>query len=173
LQTRLTLHRFAHRGLVEDAIRLRSGGAHGRPLAAVEDAEMDAGTIGRARHQTTQGVDLLDQMTLADAADGRIAAHLADGLDIVRQQQGAGAEARRRKRGLGTGMAAADDDHVILPFCQHRSIYLRGKVHIIQGSTIDHIGRLPLRVASSLRRTASFRPLPADDVGICRQETPC
>ena len=55
-------------------------------------------------------VDLLDQMTLADAADGRIAAHLPQRLDVVRQQQGALAHARSRQRGLGAGMAAADHD---------------------------------------------------------------
>jgi hypothetical protein len=40
-----------------------------------------------ARHRAAQRVDLLDQMALADAADRRVAAHLAERLDVVRQQQ--------------------------------------------------------------------------------------
>ena len=59
-------------------------------------------------------VDLLDQVSLADAADRGIAAHLAQGLDVVRQQQGAGPHAGGRERGFGAGMAAADDDDFVL-----------------------------------------------------------
>ena len=66
-------------------------------------------------HQPVQGVDLADQMALAQAADGRVAAHLADGLELVGEQQGARAEARRRRGGFAAGVAAADDDHV--PIC--------------------------------------------------------
>jgi type IV pilus assembly protein PilO len=39
------------------------------------------------RHQAAEGVDLLDQMALADTADGRVARHLAQGLDVLRQQK--------------------------------------------------------------------------------------
>jgi hypothetical protein len=59
-------------------------------------------------------IDLLHQVTLADAADGRIAAHLPQRLDIVGEQQGASAHARSRERGFGAGMAAADDDYPVL-----------------------------------------------------------
>src|ERR1700685_3169988 len=52
-------------------------------------------------------------MALADATDGRVAAHLPQGLDVVRQKEGAPAHTRSRKRGLGAGMAAADHDHVV------------------------------------------------------------
>ena len=38
------------------------------------------------RHGAAQRVNLLHQMALADAADGRVAAHLAEGLDIVSEQ---------------------------------------------------------------------------------------
>jgi hypothetical protein len=68
--------------------------------------------VGGLRHHPAQRVDLLDQMALADAADGRVAAHRADGLDVVGQQQRARTGARGRQRGLGAGVAAADDDDV-------------------------------------------------------------
>ena len=68
-------------------------------------------SIGRARHGAAERVDLLDQMTLADAADRGVAAHLPQRLDVVREQQRARPLARGQ-RGLGAGMAAADDDYI-------------------------------------------------------------
>ena len=60
-------------------------------------------------------IDLLDEVALADAPDRRIAAHLPERLDVVREQKRAPAHARRGERRLGARMAAADDDHV--EFC--------------------------------------------------------
>jgi len=51
-------------------------------------------------------------VALADPADGRVAAHLAKGLDIVGEQQGLHAHACGSQGCLGTGMTAADHDHV-------------------------------------------------------------
>ena len=63
--------------LVQLPVGLRARGAHRRSLAGIQGAELDAGAVGRQRHRAAQRIDLLDQMALADAADGRIAAHLA------------------------------------------------------------------------------------------------
>ena len=52
-------------------------------------------------------------MTLADAADRGIAAHLSQRFDVVRQQQGALSHAGSRKGRFGAGVAAADDDDCI------------------------------------------------------------
>ena len=109
----------ADRRLVERAVGLRARGAHGRTLARVERAPLDAGAVRGARHGATERVDLLDQVALADAADRGIAAHLSHGLEAVREQQRARAGAGRGKRGLGAGMAAADHDHVVLVECAH------------------------------------------------------
>ena len=106
-------------GLVEDAIRLRAGGADRRALGAIENAELDAAFIGRRGHRAAQRVDLLHQMALADAADRRVATHLAQRLDVVGQQQRADAHAGRRQCGLGAGMAATDHDHVELFGIKH------------------------------------------------------
>ena len=89
--------RRADRLLVEHAIGLRARRAHGRALARVEDAELDAGLVGGDRHRAAQRVDLLDQVALADAADRRVARHLPERLDVVREQQRArGPSARWR-----------------------------------------------------------------------------
>ncbi len=81
----------AHRGLVKCTISLGAGGPHRGSLAGIQDAELDPGAIGGPGHEPAQRVDLLDQMALADAADGRVAGHLADRLHIVGQEQSADA----------------------------------------------------------------------------------
>ena len=66
------------------------------PLEALSVRHWMPARSAALRHHAAERVDLLDQMALADAADGRVAAHLADGFDAVGQQQGARAGARRR-----------------------------------------------------------------------------
>ncbi len=98
--------------LIQDPIRLRPGGTHRRPLAAVQHPELDAGAVGGPRHGATERVDFLDQVALADPADGRITGHLAQRLNVVGQQQGLAAHARGRQRGLGTGVATTNDNDI-------------------------------------------------------------
>ena len=102
----------SNRALVELPVGLRAGRAHRRPLARIERSKLDAGAISRERHRTAERVDFLDQMAFADAADRRIAAHLAERLDVMREQQRAGAHARGRQCRFGAGVSAADHDHV-------------------------------------------------------------
>ncbi len=111
-QIRLVFQSVTNSSFVKHAVSLRSGGSNGWPLAAVEHAKLDAALVGGHRHGPTQRIDFLDQMTLADATDGRVAAHLAEGFHIVAEQQGLHAHACRCQRSLGAGMAAADNDHV-------------------------------------------------------------
>ena len=110
LQVRLVLQLGADRRAIEDAVGLGAGGAHCGPLAAVEGAPLDPGCVSGQRHRPAERVDLFHQMTLADAADRRVAAHLAERLDAVRHQQRAATHARSGERGLGAGMAATHHD---------------------------------------------------------------
>ena len=80
---------------------------------------MNARLIGRQGHGATQGIDLFDQMAFADAANRGVAAHLPQGLDVVRQEQRFAAHARSRQRSLAPGVAAADDDDVKLLGIEH------------------------------------------------------
>ena len=113
-QVGLRFHRTADRTAVQRTVGLAARGAHGRPLRRIERAPLDAGAVGGPGHHAAQRIDLLDQMTLADAADGRVAAHRADRFHVVRQQQRARTRAGRSERCLGAGMAAADDDDVVV-----------------------------------------------------------
>ena len=111
-EVRLILERAPDERLVERAIRLHARRAHRRTLAGVERARLDRGRIRGARHDAAQRIDFLDEVTLADAADGRIAAHLAERLDGLRQQQRARTHARGRERGFGARVSATHDDYV-------------------------------------------------------------
>ena len=79
--------RGLHGRRIELAVGLRARPAHGRAFAAVENAELDAAGVGDAAHQAVQSIDFPHQMAFAEAADGRIAGHGADGGESVRHQR--------------------------------------------------------------------------------------
>ena len=112
----------ANRRLVQHAVSLGARGPYRRPFGGVEGAELDAGFVRGCRHRAAKGVDFLHQMALADAADGRIAAHRTEGLDVVRQQQRACAHARRRKRSFGPGVTAADHNDIETGGVEHEAL---------------------------------------------------
>ena len=101
-----------HGGAVQAAIDLGAGPADGGALGSVQKPVLDGGLVGDAAHQTVQGVDLANEVALSEAADGRIAAHLADRLELMGEQQGARAGAPGGMGRLAASMAAADHDHI-------------------------------------------------------------
>ena len=110
-QVGLILEAATDRLPIEHPVCLRARGTHSRSLARVQDAELDAGLVRCFGHRPAQRVDLLDQMPLADAPDGRIARHLAECLHAVGQQQRARTHARGGKRRLGASVPATDHDY--------------------------------------------------------------
>jgi hypothetical protein len=98
--------------LIRLLVGLRAGRMHRRPLAAVEHAELDAGRIDCPTHFAAERIDLTDDLPFGNSADRRIAAHLADGVAIHREQRGPRAEPRRRQRRLHTGVPGADHHNV-------------------------------------------------------------
>ena len=119
VEARLIVQQALDRLFVKLAVGLGAGALDRRPLGAVENAELNPGLVDGPAHDAVQGIDLAHQLSLGQAADGRVAGHLADGLDAVGQQQGAGAQPRRRGGGFAAGVAAADDDDVVC-FCRRR-----------------------------------------------------
>ena len=84
----------------------------GGPLGTVEHAVMDRRGVGRAADQPVEGVDLAHEMSLAEAADGGIAAHRADGRAIECHQGCTRAHTRSDGSGFTAGVAASHDDDV-------------------------------------------------------------
>ena len=79
---------------------------------AVEKHAADAREVCRPTHDAAQRVHLPHHRPLGDPPDGGIARHLADGLQVLGEQQRARAGAGRHGAGFGTGVAAADDEDV-------------------------------------------------------------
>ncbi len=77
-----------HGAPIELAVGLGARPLNGGTFAAVEDAELNAGRIGGARHHPVQRINLAHQMALAQAPDRRVAGHLADRCKAVRDQRG-------------------------------------------------------------------------------------
>jgi hypothetical protein len=75
---------------------------------------LNAGSVGGSSHDSAQGIDLPDHRTLGNAAYGGIAGHLADGLEILGEKEGARPAARGQCGGLGSCVATPDHHHVVV-----------------------------------------------------------
>ena len=114
LEVRERLEELPHRALVEGAVALRPRRPHRRSLGAVQHPELNRGAIGGAAHDPAERVDLTDDGALRDPADSGIAAHLPDCVEGGGQQKGVRAEAGGHGGCFGAGVAAADNDDVVI-----------------------------------------------------------
>ena len=108
--------------LVELLVGLGPRPVHRRPLGAVEDAKLDTGRVDRPTHDAAEGVDLANELGLANTPDRRIATHLADGVAVGRQQGRGRAEPGGGSGRLDTGMAGSNHDHVVVVAGGHRGL---------------------------------------------------
>jgi hypothetical protein len=108
--------RFADRRLdslrIEPSVGLGPWPMHRGTLAPVQHTKLNTAAIGGPAHQTVKSVDLANQMTFAESANGRIAGHRTDGSEPVGQEGGADAHSGGRSRGFTAGVAAADYNDV-------------------------------------------------------------
>ena len=72
------LHADAVEGFVALGARAPDGGA----AAGVEETELDADGVCDEAHDAAEGVDFTDEVALGDAADGGVAGHLGDEIEI-------------------------------------------------------------------------------------------
>ena len=114
------LQRRLHPPAIHALVRLRARRPHGRPAAAIEQLELNAGGVDRAAHQPAQRVDLANQVSLRRPADRRIARHVRDGIGGQRAQPDVRATPRGRRCGLTAGVAGANHDDV-----EERSVICR------------------------------------------------
>ncbi len=111
-QILLRLDNPFHLLLVRLLVGLGARAVHGRALAAIEQAELDAGGVDCPAHRPPQRVNLADNLPLGHAADRRIATHLRHGIAVGGQQRRARPHPRRRQRRFTPGMPGADDENV-------------------------------------------------------------
>ena len=111
---------FAHLDAVELLVALGAGTPDSGAAGRVEQAELDADSVSYFAHNAAERVDFADQMALGHAADGRVAAHLGDEVEIHGDEGGFEAHARRSHGRFAAGMARA----------HHGDIVLFGKCHL-------------------------------------------
>ena len=112
LEIWLAKERALHPLLIGALVRLRAQGVDGRALARVEHAGLDERVVDGAAHLAAQRVDFTHQMAFARAADGGIAGHERDRVEIEREQQRMQAHARARQRRFAARVTGADDDDI-------------------------------------------------------------
>jgi hypothetical protein len=100
--------------LVGFFITLCAGGADGWAFACVEHTELDASGIGIEAHGTAEGVDFTDDVTFGESADGGVARHGTDGIQVLGEHGDATAESGGGESGFDTGMACADDEDIVV-----------------------------------------------------------
>ena len=112
LQIRLQLQGMLQPKLIRLLVALRARRLHGGALRLVEQPKLDSGQIGVYRHLAAQGVDFTHDLPLRLPADGGVARHLRDRIEIPRKQQGARPRSRGGERRLATGMAGTTNNHI-------------------------------------------------------------
>jgi hypothetical protein len=84
---------------------------------------MDRRSVGGARHQPVEHVELADKMALADATDRWIARHLSGVFSAEGEQSDPRAATGGSGRSLASGMAGADHQHVVHALGLRRSAF--------------------------------------------------
>jgi len=111
-QVRLSLEQLPYRTSIETSITLGSRRPDGGALGSVEHSELNPSPIGRATHDAAECVHFAHDGTLGNPADGRIARHLANGLEVLGDEQRARAESSGKRRRFCSGVATADHDYI-------------------------------------------------------------
>ncbi len=122
----LLLEELAHADAVEGLVALGAGAPDGGAAGGVEEPELDAGGIGDFADDAAEGVDLADEVAFGDAADGGVAAHLGDQVEVEGEQGGAQTHAGGGHGGLAAGVSGADDHYIELFGEGHRTILVPG-----------------------------------------------
>ena len=113
-QMRFSVKATADRAAVQHPVGLGPGGSNGRTFARVQHPKLNTRAVRSLRHGATKGIDLAHQMTFADAPNGRITGHLAQGIHRVGQQQSGATHARGGQSGFDAGVTATDHNQVKL-----------------------------------------------------------
>jgi hypothetical protein len=117
---RLLFNVIANETPIQTTIALSPRCPYSWPLARIQCAELNTRGVSCPRHDATQGIYFPYQVTFPNPPYGGIAAHLAYGFNVMRQQQGVRPTARGRKGSLGAGMTSTDNDDIKMLRVFHR-----------------------------------------------------
>ncbi len=94
VQVRLPLANPFQPELVSLLVALGAGRPDRRTLLGVQHPELEAGHVGGLAHLAAQGIDLAGEVSLGQTADGGVAGHLSDGVQVDGEQEGLAAHPR-------------------------------------------------------------------------------
>ena len=112
LQTLLQLQRMLHMLLIFAAVGLRPQRVDGRSFTPVEHPVLDAAAVCRQTHFAAQHIQLPDKVTLAGAADGGIAGHIAHGIEVDGKQNGFQTQTGGSQCRLDSCVSGTDDGNI-------------------------------------------------------------
>src|SRR5689334_5376461 len=102
----------AHLAAVARTISLRPRRLHGRPARTIQQTKLNSGAINHSTHDAAERVDLTHEMSLRNAADGRVTRHLTHEIQIKSNKPGFRAQTRRGRGRLTAGVAGANHNHI-------------------------------------------------------------
>ena len=106
---------------------------------------MNTGLVSSDAHGTTECINFLNQMSLADTTNSRVTTHLSKCVYIMSKQQCAGTGARGRQRRFSACMAATDHDDI--KFCW----VLHGATHSLLAFIIERTTGIKLSASPCCR----------------------
>ena len=114
IQILLLFQNALHILLILAAICLSAQRMNCRTFSPVEHPVLDAAAVSRFRHLSAKGIQLSDKVAFACAADGRIAGHIAHGIQIDGKHHGFQPHACSSQRSFNSGVSCTDDGNIIL-----------------------------------------------------------
>jgi hypothetical protein len=119
----LGLEDFAHFDAIELLIALCAGTPDGGAARSVEETELDAHGVRDFAHDAAKCVDFTDEMAFGDTADGWVAAHLGDEIEVHGDERRLKAHASGSHGGFATGVTGADHGDVVLFGESHQALF--------------------------------------------------
>ena len=114
------LGQFALCGLtIQPSVGLRPRSLYSGTLPAIQKTELNPGGVGEPAHHAVQGVDLPDEMALAQSADRRVAGHRARIVGPQGDQRDHDTHPCRRRGRFDPRMARTNDDDIIVFHVKH------------------------------------------------------
>src|SRR5580658_2581267 len=123
----LVFEDFAHFYAIKLLVALGAGAPDGGTAGGVEQAKLDADRVCDLAHNAAESVDFADQMALGDAADGGVAGHLGDQVEVHGDDRRLEAHARGGHGRFAAGVACADYGDVELFGEAHSSLIVRSQ----------------------------------------------
>src|SRR2546425_1412396 len=113
---------MAHLESIKRSICLRSRRPHGGASRPIQKPKLYAGAIDDPPHDSPECIDLADQVTFSDSADGGIAGHLPYKIQVKSEKRRSRSDPGRGRGGLTSGVTATYYDHIKCLIENHKEL---------------------------------------------------